>query len=187
MKLVFHAVKKMRRHGSVAEIRLPYISSCVIASGSAYVKDKLPACTSRTLTRRTIVTGARKSRSAKVVTMIDFSFASICRLQTKYIEKAMTVKSIMTLKTAVPIQRASTRGTSPSRYIQGCRRSPRNAMLTMELVPNTRHSVVRTRPRYIFLDSLASRLKRRETESLLHQSEKRKRMSVAYRLCSLVG
>jgi hypothetical protein len=60
-------------------------------------------------------------------------------------------------------------------------------MLTIELVPNTKHSVVRIRPRYIFLDSLASRPKRSETESLLHQREKRKMMSVAYRFCSMVS
>ena len=33
MKLVFHAVRKIRRHGNVAATRLQYISNCVIVSG----------------------------------------------------------------------------------------------------------------------------------------------------------
>jgi len=40
MKLVFHAVKNNRKHGSVVVMRLQYISSCVMTSGRLYENER---------------------------------------------------------------------------------------------------------------------------------------------------
>jgi hypothetical protein len=52
-------------------------------------------------------------------------------------------------------------------------------MLKTDVMLNIDSSTVRAWPRRILFDSRASRVKRKETESLLVQSERRKMMSVA--------
>jgi hypothetical protein len=52
-------------------------------------------------------------------------------------------------------------------------------MLRIEVMLNIDDSTVRAWPRRILFDSLASRVNRKETESLPVQSERRKTMSVA--------
>lgn len=72
MKLVFHAAKKSRRHGSVVETTLQYSSSCAIASGGTYVNEMSSCCTRLRATSRTMVIGATKSRRVKAVITSDF-------------------------------------------------------------------------------------------------------------------
>lgn len=83
MKLVFQAVRKIRRHGRVVATRLQYISNCVMVSGRVQVKNRSSGRTSLRLTSWIIVTGATRSRSADAVMTIDFGFESICKLQTR--------------------------------------------------------------------------------------------------------
>ena len=71
------------------------------------MKDRSSARTVLRLTRRIIVTGATKSRSANAVITIDFGFEFICRLQTRYTEKAVIIRSVMILMAPVAAHRAS--------------------------------------------------------------------------------
>ena len=82
MKLVFQAARKSRRHGSVIETTLQYISSCAIASGRAYVKETFSCFRRRKATSRTTTTGATKSRRTKAVMMSDFDLDVVCRSHT---------------------------------------------------------------------------------------------------------
>ena len=91
----------------------------------------------------------------------------------------MIIRSIRILKAPVAAHRARTDDTSASPYLQGCERSLLSAMLKIDTMLNIDSNIVRAWPRRILFDSRASRVKRKETESLLAQSERRKMMSVA--------
>lgn len=83
------------------------------------------------------------------------------------------------LRAAVADQRARVDCSLLAWCIHGWERLPFNAMLKMDIMLYIDSRAVRAWPRRILLDSRASRVKRKETESLLVQSERRKMMSVA--------
>ena len=87
--------------------------------------------------------------------------------------------SVKMFMTPIAIQRPSTDVTSPSWYNQGLEVSGRTATLISDMMPNIDASALDAHPRRVLFDSWARRVKRKETESLPVQSERRKTMSVA--------
>jgi hypothetical protein len=83
MKLLFHAVKKRRRHGSVVVRRLQYISSWVMTSGRLYEKERSSTRTWDKVTSRAIVTGVTKRRKVKAVMTRDLDLDAMFRSHTR--------------------------------------------------------------------------------------------------------
>lgn len=108
MKLLFHAVKKRRRHGSVVVMRSQYISSCVMTSGRLYEKERSSTWTRLKVTSRAMVTGVTKRRRVKAVMTSDLDLDAMFKSQTRYMDIPVTMMSVRILMTPVAIQRART-------------------------------------------------------------------------------
>ena len=89
-------------------MRLQYISSWVMTSGKLYENERSEMSTWLRMTRRAIVTGMTNKRNVKAVMTSDLDLEAMFRSQTRYMDMAVTMRSVRMLMTPVAIQRART-------------------------------------------------------------------------------